>query len=1021
MPDSLFSSLDIFMLRTPLFPLNAYFDWLNSEKSDSEFLKVFLTRPESGQFVECLKITSPSLYSALDAFLNNKNIRNEEYFLNSIFKYFIRAATRCTPFGLFAGVSFGSFTKNNSELILRSPELLKNVSVDMEWFCGVVKQLEQNFYNKISYRKNDGIYIKGDRVVLLNVEKKEKNFILRKSIRLTPALRLILNMAEEYIPFDKILCALKEKYPDEDTFRLEGYIKELVDNDYLVSLLKPSMNNGNILKKLVETLDALELESNDLKSILDCIKIYQNECCPRKAIIAYENLKSQMEALYKSSNYIQVDSKSNFESLKVNDSLIKDLNGLMKVFLTLNSDNISHDDKWQRYKTKFVEKYGEAREVPLLELLDEDLGLGVPEGYQEEPLEKRTKWLGTIGQGLKEFFFNKFENALIKNEKFIEINDSELENLEPINLDNVPKSFDINLSWVKDKFGENKYYVGSSVGALRAGNSFGRFSDIMESPLSLFEKINQKTANGSIINCELRFLPSEPRNANVSHCATASDFEIAISCSSDKVKSQKLFLDDIVIGIKDFKFYAKSISRNKIVNFTINNMFNRHIFPSVFRFLWELSIDREIPWCLFYWDLFFYHYDYVPEIRYKNFVLSPRKMVLSKKNFNATQRAKFGEFIKQLERLIDYYSMSRFVYFGEADNRLLLDLKNQRCKKILYSYFVKSERIELWEYDDSSSPAVSYKDKKYCCELFVPLVKSKECPKENDIALYIPDSYGKRIKIPFDEWLSIKIYGANDRTDAFISEDVFNLIDSLLKEHKIIDKFFFLRYRDSRDHIRIRFHGQSDMLLGGYSIIQHWMKNLLDRRIASDFIIDTYDRELERYGGEAVIDAIETLFYGSSLSVIDILKAKKHVNIPDYYLGVICILFFVKKFGLTFEDVLILLDVPNMKFREQFAKERKKYILAVERLLYDEVILSDEPTSNIINMLSVMDGPIQLVKRQLKDINVTRRKHIDIISSVIHMHLNRLFANNLQIEPIVRAITRHAVYATYKKRFHNKK
>ena len=1018
MINSLFSSLDIFMLRTPLLPLNTYFEWLNFKKSDAEFLKSFFKCSESGQFRESLKITSPSLYRTLEDFLNNKEVKNKEYFLNSIFKYFIRATTRCTPFGLFAGVSFGTFTKSNTELILRSPTLLKAVSVDMEWICGVIKKIEEEFYKKIRYRKNEGIYIKGDRAVLLNVEKKDKNLIMKKNISLTPALKLIFNATENYVTFDEILLNLQNNYPNQKISILEKYIKELIDNDYLVSILRPSLGNENILKKLIETLEELGLGNVDLKNILSYMQKYQDESNPRNAIEVYKKLKENMKMQYKSPNYIQVDSKSDFKSIKINKNLVSELNDLMRILLILNDKNISHDAKWQRYKTKFIEKYGETRKVPLLELLDEDLGLGVPEGYLEEPAENKTKWLGTIGQGLKEFFFNKLENALIKKEEFMEIKDSDFNDYELSNIDNIPKSFDINLSLVKDKFGKNKYYIGNGIGALRAGNSFGRFFNIMDNPVSLFRKINQKTSYNDVLNCELRFLPPDTRHANVSHCATASDYEIAISCSSYKSRAQRLPLDDIVIGIKDFKFYAKSVSENKIVNFTINSMFNRHLFPSVFRFLWDVTIDQEIPWCLFYWDLFFYHYDYVPEIRYKNFVLSPRKWALSKNFFHATQKINFEEFNRRLSEFIDCYSVNRFVYFGELDNRLLLDLENQRCKKILYSYFTKSERIALWEYDGKCLPPVSYKDKKYCCELFIPFVKEKKCRKENDIAIYIPNSYNKRIKIPFDEWIYIKVYGANGIENSFISKDVSKLVDSLF-ENKIIDKFFFLRYSDPRRHIRIRFHGESGTLLKGYSVIQYWIKNLLDRRVATDFIIDTYDRELERYGGEHVINEIETLFFKSSLSVINLLNFKKSNELTDYYLGVICTLYFVKNFNLTLEDTLTLFDVPNSKFREHFKKEREKYIFAAESLFYNDTHLSDE-SKDIISILSVMGCSIELVKKQLKNLNITKIKYIDIVSSIIHMHLNRLFENNLQIEPIVRAITRHTIYAAYKKTIHNK-
>ena len=1014
MENALFSDLDVFMLRRPILSIEIYFEWINSKLSDADFLKTIFYRSDTKQFFESLKITSPTLYNTLSNFLSGKKIRDEEYFLNSIFKYFIRASTRCTPFCLFAGVSFGNFVNNKTDLVLNNTLFKKSVTADMEWLCGVIKNIENEFYYKLSYCKNEGVYIKGDRAILLDVEEENNSLIFKKSISLTKALKLILELTEEYIPFNKILLNLQRNYPNKSVQSLNEYLIALIKNRYLISELSPTLNNEDVLKSLNKNLKKLDLNNSILEDIYNLKQKYQNEFDFERAIIIYEELRSKMESIYKSSNYIQVDSRSSFNKIQLNSRMLTDLNNFINILLILNDKNISYDTKWQKYKTKFVEKYGESREVLLLELLDEDLGLGIPEGYQEETEENRKQWLGTIGQGLKEFFFNKFESAILKNEKIIEIKDSDFLDYKLQNPDMIPKSLDINLSFIKDELGNDLFIIGAGIGALRAGNSFGRFSNSMNNPQLLFEKINQKIISNDFLNCELRFLPTDVRNANISHCYSTSEFEIDISCKKSKSSIKKLPLDDIIIGIKDFKFYAKSISQNKIINFTVNNMFNRHKFPAILRFLWEVEIDQEIPWCLFYWDLFFYHYDYVPEIRYKNFVLSSRKWVISRKNLDLTARFSFEKFDKELKRFIFQYSVSRFVYIGQYDNRLVLDLQNYRCKRILYSSFIKEERISIWEYYEGCKHPVMYKNNSYCCDLFIPLVRNQNNYIKNNVAMYIPDSHEKRLKILFDEWISMKIYGANDRTDTFIARDISSLTYTLIK-NKIIDKFFFLRYRDSSNHIRIRFHGDSETLLKNYSLIQFWMKNLLDRKITTNFIIDTYDRELERYGGENVIDSIETLFYSSSLSVIELLKIRKNLNISDYYLGLICTMYFSTQFELKLEEAINLFDISNSKFRDQFQKEREKFIEVADFFMHKNPISSQE-FINIVKFLSIMEGSIQQVIKQLKNENLSRTKYLDIVSSIIHMHFNRLFSNNLQIEPVIRAITKYSIYAANKKR-----
>jgi hypothetical protein len=76
---------DTFLFRTPFFSFEdlAYFKekWKNSPV-----------------FKEMLQIVSPDLYNSI-----NEEDKTAEKSVLSSYRYFERACTRCTPFGLFAG------------------------------------------------------------------------------------------------------------------------------------------------------------------------------------------------------------------------------------------------------------------------------------------------------------------------------------------------------------------------------------------------------------------------------------------------------------------------------------------------------------------------------------------------------------------------------------------------------------------------------------------------------------------------------------------------------------------------------------------------------------------------------------------------------------------------------------------------------------------------------------------------------------------------------------------------------
>ena len=103
-----------FVLRTPLLPVAAFAEWsagaansgANQEirKHLRRSLTTLLSRP---QLADSLRVASPALAERLEGWVGRKPSRRKERLERTLVQYFTRMCDRCTPFGLFAGVSVG--------------------------------------------------------------------------------------------------------------------------------------------------------------------------------------------------------------------------------------------------------------------------------------------------------------------------------------------------------------------------------------------------------------------------------------------------------------------------------------------------------------------------------------------------------------------------------------------------------------------------------------------------------------------------------------------------------------------------------------------------------------------------------------------------------------------------------------------------------------------------------------------------------------------------------------------------
>src|SRR5262249_23518238 len=136
-------------------------------------------------------------------------------------------------------------------------------------------------------------------------------------------------------------------------------------------------------------------------------------------------------------------------------------------------------------------------------------------------------------------------------------------------------------------------------------------------------------------------------------------------------------------------------------------------------------------------------------------------------------------------------------------------------------------------------------------------------------------SPSSRLRLPGSDWLFAKLYCPNTFADDLITGPMSALCE-YARSSGLADEWFFIRYSDPDPHLRLRFHGRPEQLVG--ELIPHvccWAAGLVTEGLCSRFCIDTYDRELERYGGPASTAVAEMLFAVDSRAVVEMLRLQQ--------------------------------------------------------------------------------------------------------------------------------------------------
>lgn len=272
----------------------------------------------------------------------------------------------------------------------------------------------------------------------------------------------------------------------------------------------------------------------------------------------------------------------------------------------------------------------------------------------------------------------------------------------------------------------------------------------------------------------------------------------------------------------------------------------------------------------------------------------------------------------------------------------------------------------------------------------------------------------KRSFVPGDEWLYYKIYSGPKTADMVLTQVVQPVAEALL-ENGVIDHWFFIRYRDPKLHLRVRFHIKD---ANRQSEVLNAMGGLLGDYMAKDLIwkvqMDTYQREIERYGARS-IDLCELIFFEDSkmiASLVDLTEGNEGEELK-WLFSMRATDELLELATFTEEGKLHLMESMKESFANEHNMDRnlKKQLDSLYRskrhnidtFMKMTVTNNDElaPLLYILEEKSAALRPVmQEVVRRYKDKELEMPID-DLMRSLIHMLMNRIFRDRNRLHEMV--------------------
>jgi thiopeptide-type bacteriocin biosynthesis protein len=971
-------------------------------------------------------LASPSLSERLSDWFRQPSEAAFDALRAALFRYFVRMTSRATPFGLFASISLGRIGSGAFEIGPREA-LRRRTWLDLGYVYPLVAQTvaSREARAALNYVANSTLIRTDDgwRYVEETVEKGRRR---RDLVRVQPSdiLDRVLTAAPQAPSFDALIDVILVEAPDVERAAAVEYLNQLIDSQLLVPTLAPTLTGPDPVQHLIQM-------SSEYPALIEFHRGLQQAARSLQEIdqqdveslgAAYRTAAPHLLGLLASADekhLFHVDLRRDAPELGLPASVPSQV---LRAVEALHRTTAAF---WPaaplaEFRRRFIERYGD-RDVPLMEALDEDTGIG----FEIDPGSRRNEHLladfkfGAVADGLKPASEERrtrrltdlLERAWSQRQMQIHLNEADISELAIENAAPLPDLFTVlgsltSPSALPGSAGECFVLQSVSSGAA----PFGRFCR-SDAELELRVRAllrSEEALQPDAIFAELVHLPDD-RVGNVVCRPALRAKDLPCLGQSGLERADQITVADLTVGVERERIVLRSreLGREVLPRLTCaHNVAAPN--ASVYRFLAALAKQDGVSGLAFRWGSFT-DARFLPRVVFGNVVLSPASWRIDKPTVTAWLSLSTEKRQQEINAWRARAGIPRWVQVGPGDNLLSLDLDNPWCVDALADDLHRSHTDRVSELIPAPHDFLLHSPEgRHAHEVMIPFVRRATVQSIRATRPRLEEPPDLRRFTPGSRWLYAKLYGSKLATERVLSSELHPLIEKW-RAAGSIDRWHFVRYRDSDDHLRVRFHGAPDALR---SEVQPALEQLFQRVAHGSAIwrcqFDTYEREANRYGGPEAIELAERVFDTDSETVVGLLRAAPSEASPDWrwLLSIRFVDAYYEEFSLDLEGRERLAKRieagfcrefrVDAEFEGQLSQRFRKERPWLEALFADRDRFPDHMrwAQDIADAFKGKLSPLAAEFRSLARQGRLSASLEDISASLAHMHANRMMLSN---------------------------
>src|SRR6185436_6777453 len=388
---------------------------------------------------------------------------------------------------------------------------------------------------------------------------------------------------------------------------------------------------------------------------------------------------------------------------------------------------------------------------------------------------------------------------------------------------------------------------------------------------------------------------------------------------------------------------------------------------------------------------------YLPRLVAGKTILSRARWRLTSRELEPVCSVRGAERFRRMQELRRELDLPRHVLIADVDRQLPIDLDNALSVEIFTHLAAREREVTLVEmYPEPEAAVVHGAEGRFTHELSLPFVRRVEAAASRPVSAPVAVPPRTRVFVPGSEWLYAKFYSGAETTD-----EILGALAPAVRAATASGaawRWFFIRYGDPDWHLRFRVQGDSERLQRDvFPAMQAAVASMLDDGRVWRVSLDTYEREVERYGGLEAVVLSEQIFHADSEAVLCMLETLSGDEglYARWRLTLRGIDALLDDFGLDLPAKTALVKRQRAAFFREFRGGR-----STEQQLSDkyrgERRALEELMELAIEQLAVRSARVRPLAAAIRD-----SARDDLAGSHVHMHANRLLRSAHRAQELV--------------------